>query len=84
LKYNVLIQRSAQKDLSKIPLRYRDRIIQAIRDLENNPRPTGSIKLTGRNAWRIHIGDYRVIYEIYDDRLIIIVISIGHRREVYR
>jgi mRNA interferase RelE/StbE len=84
LKYQILIQRSAQKDLSRIASLFRDRIIQAIRELENNPRPTGAKKLTGRKAWRIRVNDYRVIYEIYDDKLIVLVITIGHRREVYR
>jgi mRNA interferase RelE/StbE len=84
LKYQILIQRSAQKDLSKIAPPYRDHIIQAIRELGTNPRPTGSKKLTGRKAWRIRISDYRVIYEIYDDRLVVFVITIGHRREIYR
>jgi len=84
LKYQILIQRAAQKELMKITAPYRARVIQAIRELENNPRPIGTKKLTGRNAWRIRIGDYRVIYEIHDDRLIVIVVTIGHRREVYR
>jgi mRNA interferase RelE/StbE len=84
LNYRVFVQRSAQKHLAKIPNPYRDRIFHSVRELEINPRPIGSIKLTGRNAWRIRIGDYRVIYEISDDRLIVIVITISHRREAYR
>jgi mRNA interferase RelE/StbE len=84
LKYRIFIQRPAQKDLAKIPNPYRDRIIQAIRELGVNPRPTGVKKLTGRNAWRIRISDYRIIYEIYDDKLVVVVITIGHRREIYR
>jgi mRNA interferase RelE/StbE len=84
LKYQIFIQRPAQKDLAKIPNPYRDRIIQAIRELGGNPRPTGAKKLTGRNAWRIRISDYRIIYEIYDDKLVVVVITIGHRREIYR
>ncbi|MGD0381923.1 MAG: type II toxin-antitoxin system RelE/ParE family toxin [Thermoguttaceae bacterium] len=84
MKYRIFIQRPAQKDLAKIPNPYRDRIIQAIRELGVNPRPTGVKKLTGRNAWRIRISDYRIIYEIYDDKLVVVVITIGHRREIYR
>ncbi len=78
MTYRVFIQRSAQRHLAKIPNPNRDRIIQSMRKLEINPRPMGSKKLTGRNAWRIRAGDYRVIYEIYDDRLVVIVIAIGH------
>ncbi|MGD0655795.1 MAG: type II toxin-antitoxin system RelE/ParE family toxin [Thermoguttaceae bacterium] len=84
MKYQIFIQRHAQKDLAKIPNPYRDRIIQAIRELGVNPRPAGVKKLTGRNAWRIRISDYRIIYEIYDDKLVVVVITIGHRREIYR
>ncbi len=60
------------------------RIESALLDLQKNPRPAGAKKLKGRDGWRIRIGDYRVIYEIHDRILQIIVIQIGHRREVYR
>ena len=52
-------------------------------ELELDPRPSGCKKLKGRDAYRIRIGDYRVIYEIQDSRLMVTVITIGHRREVY-
>jgi mRNA interferase RelE/StbE len=52
-------------------------------ELEGDPRPPGCKKLKGRDAWRIRIGDYRAIYEINDGRLVVTVITIGHRREVY-
>jgi mRNA interferase RelE/StbE len=52
--------------------------------LKENPRPRGSIKLSGENAYRIRVSDYRIIYAIYDDRLVVLVIDVGHRREVYR
>jgi mRNA interferase RelE/StbE len=80
--YNIL--RSAQKQLSKINAKDQDRIIIAIRRLSDNPRPTGCLKLSGRPAWRIRVGDYRIIYEIHTEQLLITVITIGHRREVYR
>ncbi|MGI8966712.1 MAG: type II toxin-antitoxin system RelE family toxin [Limisphaerales bacterium] len=53
-------------------------------DLETIPRPSDVKKLKGRSAWRIRVGDYRVIYEIHDRILRIIVVTIGHRREIYR
>jgi mRNA interferase RelE/StbE len=59
-------------------------MIEAIRDLRTNPRPPGVRKLTGRPAWRIRVGDYRVIYEIDDDNSTVLVVSLGHRSDVYR
>ena len=56
----------------------------AIHELANDPHPHGSKKLSGRPAWRIRVGAYRVIYEIFADRLLILVVAIGHRKEVYR
>lgn len=83
MKYDLLIKRSAQKQLANIPRPNRDRIITAVRSLADDPRPAGVRKLTGRDAWRIRIGEYRIIYEIYDDALLVLVVSIGHRRDVY-
>lgn len=82
-EYTVLILPSAQKQLSKLPNSVATRIEEKILELEQDPRPPGCKKLRGRDAWRIRIGDYRVIYEINDGRLIVTVITIGHRREVY-
>jgi len=82
--YCIEILRSAQKQLSKINRQDQDRIISSIESLANNPRPDGCKKLSGRPAWRIRIGSYRVIYEIQDEKLIVLVVRIGHRREIYR
>jgi mRNA interferase RelE/StbE len=82
-RYTVLILPSAQKQLSKLPNATASRIEDKLLELEQDPRPPGCKKLKGRDAWRIRIGDYRVIYEINDGRLIVTVIAIGHRREVY-
>jgi len=81
--YAIEIIRSAQKQLSKIERQEQKRIIENIRNLAENPRPPGCKKLSGRSAWRIRIGAYRVIYEIYDDHLLVLVLTIGHRREAY-
>ncbi|MEW5948302.1 MAG: type II toxin-antitoxin system RelE/ParE family toxin [Thermodesulfobacteriota bacterium] len=56
----------------------------AIQGLSEDPRPSGVKKLTGRNAWRIRVGNYRVIYEIQDNSLVVLVVSVGHRKEIYR
>jgi mRNA interferase RelE/StbE len=82
-EYTVLILPSTQKQLSKLPNAIATRIEDKLLELEQDPRPPGCKKLRGRDAWRIRIGDYRVIYEINDGRLIVTVITIGHRREVY-
>jgi len=82
-EYTVLILPSAQKQLGKLPNAIATRIEDKLMELEQDPRPPGCKKLKGRDAWRIRIGDYRVIYEINDGRLIVTVITIGHRREVY-
>ena len=84
MSYTVEILRSAQKQLAAIDRQDQPRIISAIRTLANEPRPPGCKKLTGRPAWRIRVGVYRVIYEIHDNRLLVLVVAIGHRREVYR
>ena len=84
MTYTVEILRSAQKQLAKIDGQDRERIIDAIRALANDPRPPGSKKLSGRSAWRIRIGTYRVIYEVHDERLLVLVVAVGHRREAYR
>jgi mRNA interferase RelE/StbE len=82
-EYTVLILPSVQKQLNKLPGAIATRIEDKLLELEQDPRPPGCKKLKGRDAWRIRIGDYRAIYEIHDGRLIVTVITIGHRREVY-
>ena len=84
MTYEVTILRSAQKQLAKVDTQTRSRIVSAIHALTNNPRPQDCKKLTGRPAWRIRVGMYRVIYEIQDKELVVLVITIGHRREVYQ
>ena len=82
MSYTIEILRSAQKRLAKIDRQDQAAVLSAIRNLADTPRPIGCKRLSGRPAWRLRIGNYRIIYEIYDDRLIILVISVGHRSEV--
>lgn len=82
-KYKVQIERRAQKKLAKVSLPYYSNIKAAILDLGNNPRPEGYIKLRGRDAFRIRVADYRVIYEIHDSVILVKVIDVGHRRDIY-
>jgi mRNA interferase RelE/StbE len=82
--YKIVIEKTARKDIEKIDKVERIPIIQAISELANDPRPHGCKKLKGRTAWRIRVGNYRVIYEIEDDLLVVIVITAGHRKDVYK
>lgn len=84
IHYAIVIEKSAQKSLSRISQPFQDRLIDAIWSLADNPRPNGVKKLIGRDAWRIRVADYRVIYEIHDETLVILVVVIGHRKDVYR
>ena len=82
--YNVRIKPSAVKELEAIPAKDRRRIATKIQALASNPRPVGCEKLAGHDKYRIRQGNYRVLYTIEDDVLIVTVIAIGNRREVYR
>jgi len=82
--YEVFIERRAQRSLAKIVRPQRDKILAAIRQLGTEPRPVGVKKLSGRDAWRLRVGDYRVLYEVRDSSLVVLVVDIGHRREIYR
>lgn len=83
--YRVEIARSAAKDFRAIDRKWIPKILAVIESLESNPRPAGCKKLTGSDhTYRVRIGDYRVVYDIQDDLLIILVVRIRHRRDVYR
>lgn len=84
MPYQIIIEKTAQKEILKINRSHQITITQEISLLADKPRPSGCIKLKGREAWRIRIGDYRVIYEINDKVLIIKVVTVSHRRDVYK
>ena len=84
MTYTILILRRAQKELADLQGDAYERVRDAIRELAQNPRPTGYIKLEARAGFRLRIGDYRVIYEIEDEQRIVTILHIGHRRDVYR
>ena len=83
MPYQIIIERTARKNIEKINKAERVLIVQAIAELSDEPRPIGCKKLKGRAAWRIRVGDYRVIYEVEDDVLVVTIITAGHRRDVY-
>jgi len=85
MKYDLIIKPAAEKSLDKVPLPFRRRILDAMKKLRNEPRPAGVVKLAGdENLWRIRVGNYRIVYEIHDDQLIILVLRVAHRKDVYR
>jgi len=83
-KYTVVITKSVQKLLSKMPDKLADQLENAMLNLEENPRPFGNKKLKGRNAYRIREGDYRIIYEIEDKIITVTVTNVSHRKDVYK
>ena len=83
-KYSILFRQSVLKDLAVLPKKDVQRIMEAIRALAVDPRPPQSQKLSGREQYRLRQGTYRILYVIEDDVLIVTVVKVGHRREVYR
>jgi len=83
-KYEIVLRKSVRKDLEPIPKRDVRRILAAIAELANDPRPPQSRKLSGSEKYRLRCGVYRVLYEIQNAVLIVCVVKVGHRREVYR
>jgi mRNA interferase RelE/StbE len=81
--YIVFLSNKAQKQLDKLPDNIAEPILGAIGALETEPRPLGCKKLKGREGYRIRIGNYRVIYDIIDTELIVDVITLGHRKDIY-
>lgn len=84
VKYKIEIKKSAIKELSGIPKNDLKKIISRIKKLATNPRPEGCEKLSGQELYRVRQGRYRILYSIQDDVLVVCVIKIGHRKDVYR
>ncbi|MDR2121163.1 MAG: type II toxin-antitoxin system RelE/ParE family toxin [Tannerella sp.] len=83
--YKVIISKKLLKSLDKVPAVYLSGIKGTINSLESNPRPSGSVKLTGStNTYRIRVGVYRIIYTIEDEILTVEVIKVDHRKSVYK
>jgi len=83
MSYNITLKKRAIKALEKINEPYYSAIKEAIYNLAQNPRPVGCKKLKGRDAYRIRVADYRIIYDIFDDILLVDVIDLGHRKDIY-
>lgn len=82
--YRIEIRRSAETQLSKLPKKAAARIAEAIDDLAQEPRPHGCKKLKGGAGYRVRVGSYRIIYTIEDDRLVVCVVNVAHRKDAYR
>lgn len=84
-KYRLLIKPSAVKEIEAIPQKKaRQRIVSKIRSLADNPRPPGCEKLSSEHKYRVRQGRYRIVYSIEDEALVVYVVKVGHRKDVYR
>lgn len=85
MSYRIEVKPSAAKSLQKVPKPERKRIIEKIDGLAQGPPDPAQTKMKGNNPFhRVRVGDYRVIYEIQEDVLLILILKIGHRKDVYR
>ena len=82
--YKIVFKKSVAKDLKKIPKKDVSKILKVIRSLATNPRPPQGKKLSGQERYRMRQGNYCILYSIEDAQLIITVVKVGDRREVYR
>jgi mRNA interferase RelE/StbE len=81
--YEVRFRRKVTKELRALPEQEQIRILKKVRRLAVDPRPPGAIKLSGQERYRIRQGDYRIICEIFDDKVIVVIVRVRHRREAY-
>ncbi len=83
-KYSIFFRKSVESDLSNIPKKDVGRIFKRIKSLVNDPRPPGCEKLTGQERYRLRQGRYRIVYSIQDEELTIWIVTVGHRKDIYR
>ena len=83
-RYRLLVKKSVARDLYDVPKKDVRRILKRIETLAVNPRPNGCEKLTDQERYRVRQGSYRIIYEVQDDALVVVVVKVGHRKNVYR
>jgi len=82
-RYEIRFLPSVRKDLRGIPKATVRRILRKIDQLAENPRPPDSKKLTGRSLFRIRVGPYRIVFEVNDNEVVVVIVKVGHRRDVY-
>ena len=83
-EYKIFFRKSVWKDFESIPKKELNRILEKIESLSENPRPSGSQKLSGQERYRIRQGRYRILYSIQDKELTVWIVKVGHRKDVYR
>lgn len=83
-RYKLVFRKSVSKDFRPIPKKDVGRILERMDALQDDPRPLGSEKLSGQERYRVRQGRYRIIYEIVDEQLVVTVVKVGHRGDVYR
>ena len=83
-RYKIIFRKSVAKDLRPIPNSDLRKILAAIDSLSNEPRPSGTEKLSGQNRYRLRRGNYRILYEVQDEEPVVVVVKVGHRGDVYR
>ena len=82
--YSLRIKRTAAKEIEALPAKDRKRVVATIARLANDARPAGSVKLSGEEKYRLRQGDYRILHAIVDSELVVTVVQVGNRRDVYR
>lgn len=82
--YRLRFRKSVRRDLRPVPGKDVRRILERIEALAADPRPPGSEKLSGQERYRVRQGNYRILYEIIEDELVVTVVKVGHRRHIYR
>ena len=84
IRFEILLSKSATKQLDKLPDDVAERLLEAIQFLAFDPRPAGCKKRKDRDGYRIRRGDYRILYDVFDQILVVRVVAVGHRKDIYR
>ena len=83
-QYTIEFKPSADKSLKRLPAEVQRRIVAATERLAANPRPVGAVKLVGeQRTYRVRVGDYRIVYDIHDDKLLVLVLRVAPRKDAY-
>lgn len=82
--YKLVVKKSVAKDFRSIPKKDVARILRRMEALADDPRPNGCEKLSGQERYRVRQGVYRIIYEIRNEKLVVVVVKVGHRKDVYK
>lgn len=84
MSYEVVFHPGALREFDKLPAPVRKRVAQSVDRLADEPRPHGSIKMQDVDVYRLRVGEYRVAYAVRDQRLLVLIVRVGHRRDIYR